>query len=53
MFIMVPQAKAQEGYTIMISGIATNQYSGNRQAACEFKQIDGDREGNCLPAPAP
>jgi hypothetical protein len=52
-FIMVPQAKAQERYTIMISAIATNQYSGNRQAACEFKQIDGDREGNCLPAPAP
>ncbi len=52
-FIMVPEAKAEERYTVMITAIATNQYSGNRQAACEFKQIDGDREGNCLPAPAP
>ena len=52
-FIMVPEAKAEERYTVMITAIATNQYSGNRQASCEFKQIDGDREGNCLPAPAP
>ncbi len=51
-FIMVPEAKEGERYTVTITAIATNQYSGNRQAACEFKQIDGDREGNCLPAPA-
>ncbi len=51
-FIMVPEAKMGERYTVRITAIATNQYSGNRQAACEFKQIGGDREGNCLPAPA-
>jgi predicted RNA-binding protein with TRAM domain len=50
-FIMVPEAKAEERYTVRITAIATNQYSGNRQAACVFTQIDGDREGNCLPAP--
>ncbi len=51
-FIMVPEAKVGERYTVRVTAIATNQYSGNRQAACEFKQIGGDREGNCLPAPA-
>ena len=50
-FIMVPNAKVDETYIVRITAIATNQYSGNRQAACEFKLIDGDREGNCLPAP--
>ncbi len=52
-FVMVPEAKVGERYTVTVTAIATNQYSGNRQASCEFKQIDGDREGNCLPAPAP
>ena len=51
-FVMVPEAKVGERYTVRITAIATNQYSGNRQAACDFKQIGGDREGNCLPAPA-
>ncbi len=51
-FIMVPEAKVGERYTVMVTAIATNQYSGNRQAACNFKQIGGDKEGNCLPAPA-
>jgi hypothetical protein len=51
-FIMVPEAKVGERYTVMVTAIATNQYSGNRQAACDFKQIGGDKEGNCLPAPA-
>ncbi len=50
-FVMVPDAKVDERYTVRITAIATNQYSGNRQAACEFEQIGGDREGNCLPAP--
>ncbi len=52
-FVMVPEAKVGERYTVMVTAIATNQYSGNRQAACDFKQIGGDKEGNCLPAPAP
>ncbi len=50
-FVMVPEAKVGERYTITVTAVATNQYSGNRQAACEFKQIGGDKEGNCLPAP--
>ena len=50
-FVMVPEAKVDERYTVRITAIATNQYSGNRQASCEFEQIDGDREGMCLPAP--
>ena len=52
-YVMVPEAKVGERYTVMVTAIATNQYSGNRQAACDFKQIGGDKEGNCLPAPAP
>ena len=51
-FVMVPNAKVDERYDVRITAIATNQYSGNRQAACDFKQIGGDKEGNCLPAPA-
>ena len=50
-FVMVPEAKAGEMYTVSITAIATNQYSGAVQAACNFKLIGGDREGNCLPAP--
>ncbi len=49
--VNVPNAKVDERYDVRITAIATNQYSGNRQAACEFKQIGGDKEGNCLPAP--
>ena len=52
-FVMVPNAKVDERYDVRITAIATNQYSGNRQAACEFTQIGGDRVGMCLPAPAP
>jgi predicted RNA-binding protein with TRAM domain len=50
-FVMVPDAKVDERYTVRITAIAMNQYSGNRQAACEFELIGGDREGMCLPAP--
>ncbi len=49
--VQVPEAKAEERYTVRITAITTNQYSGDRQASCEFEQIDGDREGMCLPAP--
>ncbi len=51
-FVMVPEAKVGERYNVRITAIATNQYSGNRQAACVFEQINGDREGMCLPAPS-
>ncbi len=50
-FVMVPEAKVGERYTVRITAIRQNQYSGDRQASCEFEQIDGDREGMCLPAP--
>ena len=49
--VNVPDAKVEERYKVRITAIRANQYSGNRQAACEFELIDGDREGNCLPAP--
>ncbi len=49
--INVPDAKAEERYNIKITAIALNQYSGDRQASCEFEQIGGDRKGMCLPAP--
>lgn len=49
--VNVPNAKAEEKYTVRITNIGQNQYSGDMQASCEFKQIDGDREGMCLPAP--
>ena len=51
--VNVPNAKAEERYTVTITAIRLNQYSGDRQASCVFEQIDGDREGMCLPAPAP
>ena len=50
-FILVPNAKVDERYHVTISDIRVNQYSGDRQASCEFEQIDGDREGMCLPSP--
>ncbi len=49
--VNVPNAKVDERYNIRITAIAQNQYSGDRQASCEFKLIGGDREGMCLPAP--
>lgn len=51
--VQVPNAKAEERYTVTITAIRLNQYSGDRQASCTFEQIDGDREGMCLPAPGP
>jgi predicted RNA-binding protein with TRAM domain len=49
--VMVPDAKVEERYTVRITAIAQNQYSGDRQASCQFTLIGGDREGVCLPAP--
>ncbi len=49
--VNVPDAKAEERYKVRITAIAQNQYSGDRQASCEFELIDGDRTGMCLPAP--
>jgi hypothetical protein len=49
--VQVPDAMVEERYLVRITAIRQNQYSGDRQASCEFEQIDGDREGMCLPAP--
>ena len=49
--VNVPDAKVEERYAVRITAIRQNQYSGDRQASCEFELIEGEREGNCLPAP--
>ncbi len=49
--VNVPDGKAEERYNVRITAIRLNQYSGDRQASCTFAQINGDREGMCLPAP--
>ena len=49
--VNVPNAKAEERYSVRITDIRVNQYTENRQASCEFEQVDGDRKGMCLAAP--
>ena len=49
--VNVPDAKVEERYNVRITAIRANQYTGDRQASCEFEQVDGDREGMCIPAP--
>jgi hypothetical protein len=49
---MVPNAKKDEKYHVKVTGIALNQYTGNQQASCDFKQTGGaNRTGACIPAP--
>lgn len=50
-FVLVPNAKKDQKYTVKITDIKPNQYTGNKQASCTFEQIGGDRKGNCLGAP--
>ena len=49
--VMVPDAKADERYMVSITAIRVNQYTDERQASCEFKQVGGDKTGECLGAP--
>ena len=49
--VNVPNAKMKEKYKVKITDIRVNQYTEDRQASCEFEQVDGDRKGMCLPAP--
>lgn len=49
--VNVPNAKAEERYSVRITDIRVNQYTENKQASCEFEQVDGDRKGMCLAAP--
>lgn len=51
MVVRIPDAEAGETYTIMVTAIRRNQYTGEMQASCEYRQIGGDREGTCQPAP--
>ena len=49
--VNVPNAKAEERYAVRITDIRVNQYTEERQASCEFEQVDADRKGTCLAAP--
>lgn len=49
--VNVPNAKMKEKYKVKITDIRVNQYSQDRQASCEFEQVDGDRQGMCIAAP--
>ena len=49
--VNVPNAKMKEKYKVKITDIRVNQYSQDRQASCEFEQVDGDKKGECLGAP--
>ena len=47
----IPDAKMNERYTVRVTDIRVNQYSGDRQASCEFQLIGGERRGMCNAAP--
>ncbi len=49
--VMVPDAKADERYTVSITAIRVNQYSNEKHASCEFTQIGGNGTGECIGAP--
>lgn len=49
--VNVPDAKAKEKYKVKVTDIRDNQYTGDKQASCEFEQVDRDRKGMCIPAP--
>jgi hypothetical protein len=47
----VPNAKKDQQYHVKVTAIATNQYTGDKQASCEFHQVGGDKTmGMCIPA---
>jgi predicted RNA-binding protein with TRAM domain len=47
----VPNAKKDEKYHVKVTDVKTNQYTGNKQASCDFQQQGGDRKGMCIAAP--
>jgi opacity protein-like surface antigen len=48
----VPNAKKDEKYHVKVTDIKSNQYTGNKQASCEFQQQGGgERKGTCIAAP--
>jgi hypothetical protein len=46
----VPNAKKGEKYHVKVTDIKNNQYTGDKQASCDFQQ-GGDRRGMCISAP--
>ena len=48
--VLIPNAKKDEKYTVTITDIKPNQYTGDTQASCNFEQIGGDRKGKCIDA---
>ena len=49
--VNVPNAEVGETYNVRITAVRRNQYTEQRQASCEFEQVDGDRKGMCIGAP--
>lgn len=47
----VPNAKKAEKYHVKVTDIKNNQYTGDKQASCDFQQQGGDRKGMCIAAP--
>jgi predicted RNA-binding protein with TRAM domain len=48
----VPNAKKDEKYHVKVTDIKSNQYTGNKQASCDFNQVGGAaRKGMCIAAP--
>jgi hypothetical protein len=47
----VPNAKKDQKYHVHVTGIGMNQYTGDKQASCDFQQTGGDAKGMCIPAP--
>ena len=47
----VPNAKKNEKYHVKVTDIKSNQYTGNKQASCDFQRQGGDRKGMCIAAP--
>ena len=49
--LYVPNAKKDEKYHVKVTAIAKNQYTGDQQASCDFRQVGGDkRTGMCIAA---
>ena len=49
---LLPNAKTGEKYHVKVTDIKLNQYTGDQQASCDFKQTGGgNRAGSCIPAP--
>ena len=50
--VQIPGGKKGEKYSVTITAIAPNPFTGLQQASCTYKQVGGDREGKCNSPPA-